>query len=507
MSALRLAPARPRLAGWRLHLASLAGVAALILLVLARDVADMVAIWWTSSTFGHCLFIPPILAWLVWQRRDGLRRLSPRASGWGLPLMATGGLGWLTGMAAGIAIARHAGLVLLLDGAVVALLGLAVARALVFPLAYAFFLVPAGEELVPPLQTLTANMCMALLALFRIPARIEGVFITTQSGWFEVAEACSGVKFLVAMVALGVLAAHIGFVSWRRRAAFLAVCLAVPILANGVRAFSTIYAAHLTSAARATSFDHVVYGWFFFAAVIVLVLAASWRFFDRGVDAPWFDPARLQVPGTPAGDPRRLAIVTAAAVLLALAPAVWSRAVAAPPPAALPPLALPPVVGWTRAPIAGAPWRPRFRGADQYLIGRYADRHGRSVDVAVALYMTQGEGREVVGYGQGAVDPDSGWAWSSDRPAPANGAAIAITAPGGVVREALTFYRLAGMTTGSEVEVKLLTLKSHLTGGDPRALALVLSAEARQGGRAAIDGFLGSIGTPARFLAAVTETR
>jgi exosortase/archaeosortase family protein len=58
-----------------------------------------------------------------------------------------------------------------------------------------------------------------------------------------VAEACSGVKFLIAMVALGVLVANVCFRSWHRRAAFMALCVAVPILANGVRAWGTIYAA------------------------------------------------------------------------------------------------------------------------------------------------------------------------------------------------------------------------------------------------------------------------
>jgi len=80
------------------------------------------------------------------------------------------------------------------------------------------FLVPFGDELVPTLQMITADLTIALVHLSGIPAVIDGVFIDTPIGLFEVAEACSGVKFLVAMVALGSLAAHVCFASWWRRA-------------------------------------------------------------------------------------------------------------------------------------------------------------------------------------------------------------------------------------------------------------------------------------------------
>ena len=43
-------------------------------------------------------------------------------------------------------------------------------------------------------------------------------------------------------------------------------------------------------------FDHVVYGWIFFALVLAIVMGSSWRHFDRGPNDRWFDPARLPQP-------------------------------------------------------------------------------------------------------------------------------------------------------------------------------------------------------------------
>ena len=143
----------------------------------------------------------------MWQRRAALARLVPIAWTPGLAIVAAGAFGWLLGQAAGVALARHLGLVLMLQGSVVALLGRAVARGLLFPLVYTLFLVPFGDSLVPPLQTLTARISMALLGLAGVPAHIEGVFITIPNGWFEVAEACSGISFVSAMCALAALVA------------------------------------------------------------------------------------------------------------------------------------------------------------------------------------------------------------------------------------------------------------------------------------------------------------
>ncbi len=260
----------------------LLGAATLALLALFwRDAAHMASIWWTSSTFNHCLLIIPILYWLVQQRWPVLRTMTPTVWLAGLLLVAAGSIAWLLGEAGGVSLARHLGLVLMLQGAVVTLLGRQVSRALLFPIAYALFLVPFGEEFVPALQTLTAKMAMVMLGWAGIPAHIEGVFITTPHGWFQVAEACSGVKFVIAMVALGALAAHLLFRRWGRRIGFIALALVVPILANGVRAFATIWYAERYGVEHAAGFDHVIYGWVFFAVVIAIVLVIGTRFADR----------------------------------------------------------------------------------------------------------------------------------------------------------------------------------------------------------------------------------
>ncbi|WP_037538419.1 exosortase A [Sphingomonas sp. PR090111-T3T-6A] len=487
---------RASVGGWRSHAAGLCVVVAALLALFARDARDVAAIWWTSSTYEHCLVILPIVGWLVWQRLPVLAEVRPRS--WALPLLwvAAGAFGWLLGEAAGVAVVRHLALVVMIQGAVATLLGRGAVAALLFPLFYALFLVPAGDMLVPPLQTLTARICMVLLDVVHVRAHLDGVFITTPGGWFKVAEACSGAKFLIAMMALGVLVAHLGFRSWRRRAVFLLLAAVAPVLANGIRAFGTIWVAQYKGAAAAGSFDHIVYGWIFFAIVILIVLAIGWRFFDKPADAPPVDRSTVLAQAEKQRSALPL-LVAALAVLAAAAVApLWSAAAirsgARPIPASA---HLPEVAGWTRiAATDGTPWKPRFDGADRLLLARYRDAMGAEVDLAVALYATQERGRSLVGYGHGAVDPDGVWSWAANLPAPPGAQAERIVAPGAVSRTVLSFYTVGAMETGSAARVKLETLRHHLLGGSQRAAALLVSSEDRRGGRAAIERFLSALG-------------
>ena len=168
------------------------------------------------------------------------------------------------------------------------------AALLALPLGFMVFLVPFGEEIVWPMQILTARLVIRLAHLSGIDAALDAIHITTPFGLFIVAEACSGVKFLIAMIALGVLAAFTAFSSWKRRTLFLLACVIVPILANAVRAWGTIYIAQFIGAERAGGVDHLIYGWVFFAVVVAIVLGLAWRWFERTPDEAGWSLAELE---------------------------------------------------------------------------------------------------------------------------------------------------------------------------------------------------------------------
>jgi len=305
---------------WRGPLGALALAAALLIAVTAQSWGAMLHQWWNIDTYNHLLLVPFITAWLVGLKEEELAVLTPQPFWLGL-VGVTVALGlWWVGETRGINLIAQAGALAALQAAVVTVLGVRVSLLLALPLAFASFLVPFGDEIIPPLQTVTAEIAIALTHLSGVPARIEGIHIHTPAGLFIVAEACSGVKFLIAMVTLAVLVCFTRFESWSRRAAFLAACIIVPILANGVRAWATIYVAQFIGAEQATGFDHIVYGWIFFAIVLAALLGGAWRFFEREPEAYGWPAAAIgDWPLIARAEALRFAPISAALAIIALA--------------------------------------------------------------------------------------------------------------------------------------------------------------------------------------------
>ncbi len=278
---------------WKQPLVML-GLAVIALVVLAaREWGEMLHQWWNIDTYNHILLVPVIVGWLVWLKRDELGAATPK--GWlpGLGLVAVALSLWTLGRITGINLFAHAGAVGAVMAAVVAIIGPRISMLLALPLAMTAFLVPFGDEIIPPLQMITAEIAIWLTLASGVPAEIDGIYINTPVGLFIVAEACSGVKFLIAMVTLAVLICFTQFTSWIRRVAFMVAAIIVPILANGVRAWGTIYIAQSQGVEFAEGFDHIFYGWIFFAIVLVIMLGGAWRFFERDPEEAGFTSEEL----------------------------------------------------------------------------------------------------------------------------------------------------------------------------------------------------------------------
>ena len=146
------------------------------------------------------------------------------------------------------------------------------------PLLYLYFLVPFGAFLTPKLQDITTVFVTHGLRILHIPAYITGYTIEIPEGTFLIAEACAGLRFLIAAVAFGCLYALTMYRSPVRRAIFIGISIVVPIIANGFRALGIILLGHVLGSAQAAETDHVLYGWVFFSAVILILIVLGLRF-------------------------------------------------------------------------------------------------------------------------------------------------------------------------------------------------------------------------------------
>lgn len=375
---------------WLLPGALLAGTWAVLFALFWPTFVSMAEIWERSETFAHGYLVFPISAWLVWRKRDALAAVRPGADPRGLVLLALAGAAWLLADAGSVKVVAQYAFIGVLLASVLTLVGWPVVRTVLFPLLFLFFAVPVGEFLIQPLMGVTADFTVALLQLTGIPVYREGMFFSIPSGDWSVVEGCSGLRYLIASVTLGVLYAYLTYRSWQRRVLFAIAAVIVPILANSGRAYMIVMIAHLSDMKLAVGVDHFIYGWVFFGLVMLLLfwIGSFWREdIDGAPSGPQVRPASraAALPAWPA------AVLTVAMAGVWPAYSSWLDARAVPPVAELRVEAR---GGWAPSERVTS-WVPHWVGADRQLRQTYV-KEGRPVLLELNYYATQRQDAELV---------------------------------------------------------------------------------------------------------------
>jgi exosortase A len=471
-------------------------------LVLYRDTAlAMVAIWERSETFAHGFVVPPIVLWLIWRQREALAVQVPRPTAWALLPIAGAALLWLLGDMVAINAVTQLAFTALLVLTVFALLGWQATRVIVFPLAFLFFAVPVGEFLMPQLMLWTADFTVAALRLSGIPVYREGQQFIIPTGSWSVVEACSGIRYLIASVMVGVLFAYLNYRTLRRRLMFIGVAIVVPLVANWVRAYLIVLIGHLSDNRIATGVDHLVYGWLFFGVVIFLMFMIGARWAEPPVsDAP---PGSRAV-AAPQRDRAAWAVAAAVALLLA-APHLAMRAMSGADAGVAPILVAAPVLapGWSLAEKPVVDWQPAFQGPSAELNRTYIRADGQRVGLYIGYYRHQGSQRELVSSANMLVKSnDRHWVpvASGSRSVPVAGRSIALrttelgppaSSLGGEHLEVWQIYWANGTFTSSDMAAKAYGVLRQLLGrGDDGAVIVVYTPVDGGAGQARLADFV-----------------
>ncbi len=308
------------------------GVGLLLLgLLFEEEAAAAVRVWFASTAYNHCFLVIPIALYLAYDRRDRLAgvpvRPWPQAALLALPLAAA----WLLAERVGVMEGRQLIAMGFVQALFLGVLGRRLYRVMAAPLLYLFFLVPFGAFLTPALQTFTSHFITRGLDLLGIINYSDANIIEIPEGTFYVAQACAGLRFLIAAVAFGVLYALVIYRSPGRRITFVVVSLVLPVIANGFRALGIVVLGHYLGSAEAAAADHILYGWLFFSIVLLLLILLGLPFRQDARPAACASAAALPAIGL------RWPAVAAVLVLLvsAIGPAAaavfaWSAGAAPP---------------------------------------------------------------------------------------------------------------------------------------------------------------------------------
>ncbi len=493
--------ATPRQTAWRLALTALGLCLALMLGLYWQTAESMARIWWRSDTFAHGMLIVPIVLYMVWVKRPTLGVMQPNIQPWGLGLLGVTVLGWFAAHVADVMVVQQLALVSMIPALALTLLGRRVAWTLAFPLGYLFFAVPIGEDLVPPLQDFTAYFTVKSLRLTGIPVFWEGRLLSIPSGDFEVAEACSGLRYLIASLALGCLYAYLTYRSLWRRLAFIALAIVAPIIANGFRAYGIVMLAHLSDRRLAVGVDHLIYGWLFFGLVIMLMfwIGSFWR--EDPHDQPVVDAEPADHP-VPTATWRGFQLTAGLAVLVLVSGPLAAHLLLGAAPGGVAALPAPVATGAWSGPLEPPAdgWTPQFLGADAELHQVYT-LDGRPVHLYLAYYREQRQGAELVNSSNSLYDGQR-WIYGGQ-----DTQMVALEGESRAVRELAlisgkqrrlvwSWYRVSGRHTISAVAAKLLEAWDRVI-GHRGAAAVVVAAdyELRQDeAREVLETFLTTMG-------------
>ncbi len=442
-------------------------------LVFGQSLWSMVVIWERSETFAHGFMIPLISLWLIWRLRHELVTV-PLAPCWPafVPLLGLSAI-WLIALATGVQVAHQMAAVLILPMLVLLVLGWRLAWSLAFPLLYLVFCVPFGEELIPLLQQITAKITVFALQLTGIPVFLSGLFIEIPTGNFEVAVACSGIRYLIASFAIGTLYAYLTYQKISRRLLFVLASLLVPILANGIRAYLIVMIAHLSDMKYATGADHLIYGWFFFGLVMMLMFWVG-NFWREDIAT-----VRLSFAGTPSLQQKNTSLVMLSVGLLEVGLIIGAHRLQAEPALAPADKLVVQLPAWQVSEIKPA-WEPDYQNADRASLVLLDRPDLLPIGLYVANYRFEKQGKELINQTNQLYNPDI---WS-----PAETKTITqsidssdyrfniteLRSQAGTKRRVIHWYQLDQQHATDPVMVKLLQGWNKLRGGNQNSTLFAL---------------------------------
>ena len=247
------------------------------LAVLYRDVVpELVKAWGTDDNYSHGYLIPPIAAYLAWERRHKFFAAPPGTSLFGLVMV----LGSVLVLALGVLgielFLTRVSLIGAIAGTVLFVFGWARLRVLIFPLAFLILMVPLPaiifNQIAFPLQLIASQFGEAVVRAWDIPVLREGNVLILANITLEVAEACSGIRSLISLLTLAIVFGYIGDTRNWARVLIALSSVPVAVVTNAARVAGTGVAAHYYGGAAAEGFFHEFSGWLVFIAAFGLML-------------------------------------------------------------------------------------------------------------------------------------------------------------------------------------------------------------------------------------------
>lgn len=217
----------------------LIAVVATAFVMYAPTMVYLVQRWRADVQYSLAFLVPFVSGYFTWKKWPEAKSLKKSPTAWGLLIIIVAILLHLAGVLLDISGPSSVSLLLFLLGGCLYFHGPALVRTLAFPLAFTVFMIPVPGGVLDlvgfPLQLWASGAAAALLRLAGIEVYRSGVNMSVPGFDFQVAQACSGLSSLVALI--GVAAVYAYITSLPTVCKWILFFLAIPIAlaANVVR--------------------------------------------------------------------------------------------------------------------------------------------------------------------------------------------------------------------------------------------------------------------------------
>ncbi|NLW81395.1 MAG: exosortase/archaeosortase family protein [Desulfovibrionales bacterium] len=240
-------------------------------------VVPMVKQWARDENYSHGFLVPLISLYMAYLSRDKLLEAEVRPSNSGLVLIGLGLVMLLLGWLGTEYFTMRSSMVVIIAGAVLFTMGREIFKILSIPLAYLLLMVPIPyivyDAAAFPLKLFVTKVSVLVMKALGVVVLQEGNILMFPNITLEVADACSGLRSIMSLLALGTAYAFVFFPRTRDRIILILSTLPIAVFTNCLRVIATGILAQYFGAAAAEGFFHEFAGLFVFAGAVVMFLA------------------------------------------------------------------------------------------------------------------------------------------------------------------------------------------------------------------------------------------
>jgi len=253
----------------------------LLAVSFAVVIARLAKLWMSDADLSHGAFVPLLVGYIVWQRRAALLAVKPVHNLVGLFLMVLGAALLCVGPPSldTFAAVTRAAFMLSLIGTILYLRGFATLKMLFYPLTLLLLMFPMPgfvlSALTFPLQIIASKLAEHILELLGYSVLREGNILMLPGQTLNIAEACNGLRSLLALTFLG--QAYTYMFDPRVWMRFVMAVLIIPIgvFANSIRIVASAVAGSYNKEWAHGTY-HESTGWIVFVVAFISILCVHW---------------------------------------------------------------------------------------------------------------------------------------------------------------------------------------------------------------------------------------